>query len=170
MTRRVWSDAERSRAVGLGLTQGADAASRATGVPRRTVSRWLASPDATIVRAETREQVAERLWSAVVEGTEAVSAGLRDPKARLSDKASALRVVLEAHALLTGGPTARTEATVTTAPALTWQEAADARHWLDTLEAATDEELAEWLANGGATMLRDTNRRAVEAKGSTDGR
>jgi len=59
------------------------------GIPHRNLSNWLRSPDAVVPKQETRDQVAARLWEAVVVGTDEVLKGLRDPRARLSDKALA---------------------------------------------------------------------------------
>jgi hypothetical protein len=115
MSKRAYTDAERAEYEGLALSVGPLEASKRTGVPKRTGYNWLKqirSGDgvaARIIPADTREQVAGKLWQAVVEGTEQVLAGLRDPKARLGDKANALRIVAEQYALLTGGVTERTE-------------------------------------------------------------
>lgn len=111
MTR--WLPEARARAIGLALAVGADKASAQTGVPRRTISSWLGgerpAPELAAMAASSREQVAQKLWEAVTVGTEAVLAGLRDPKSRLGDKANALRIVAEQYALLTGGATSRSE-------------------------------------------------------------
>jgi hypothetical protein len=68
--RTHYSEATKARAVGLGMTQGAIAASKATGIPRRTVSRWLAGAagDSPIVHAailESEFAIVQRLWEAV---------------------------------------------------------------------------------------------------------
>lgn len=156
MTGRQWTEDERAKAIGLGMTRGAIVASKETGIPRRTITRWLASPDAVVLRQESRAQVAEKLWSAVVEGTDAVVAGLRDPKARLGDKASALRIVVEAHALISGGATARTESTNLTVTR-SEQDFEDDRHlaeFLDALDAATPEERAAYAPKLTAALLQ----------------
>jgi hypothetical protein len=108
---RGYTEAERASAVGLALTVGAKRAAEQTGIPRRTLSSWLhrKSPEVEAAIVRTRDDVAARLWEAVTTGTDAVLAGLRDPKARIGDKASALRIVVEAHALISRGATSRTE-------------------------------------------------------------
>lgn len=154
MTRRSgWTEQDRARAIGLGLTRGAVVASELTGIPRRSISRWLASPDAVVLRQETREQIAERLWGAVAEGVQAVTEGLRDPRSRLGDRAAALRIVIEGHALISGGATSRTE-TVTT-PRLSDEQRIAARDFIGAIESATDAELAEWATTeAGQDTLR----------------
>jgi hypothetical protein len=108
---RSFTEAERAEAVGLALAVGAKEAATRLGISRRTVSSWLLrrTPEIESAIIRSRDDVAARLWDAVTAGTDAVLAGLRDPKARLGDKANALRIVVEAHALISGGPTARTE-------------------------------------------------------------
>jgi hypothetical protein len=105
---RIHSDARRAEAIGLGLALGADEAAKRTGIARRTISRWLADPRRVeeAVDPTTHEAIVGKLWEAVTVGTDAVLAGLRDPRARLGDKARALEIVSERHALLTGHSTA----------------------------------------------------------------
>ena len=163
---RSYTEAERADAVGLALAIGAKRAAEQLGIPRRTISSWLQTPtpgiEAAILRS--RDDVAARLWEAVTTGTDAVLAGLRDPKARLGDKASALRIVVEAHALISGGATSRTESTVTTGPAMTHEQERDLRVFLDALDAASDDELREWAANGGLAMVRDAQREVEQVE------
>ncbi|HEV2006065.1 MAG TPA: helix-turn-helix domain-containing protein [Candidatus Limnocylindrales bacterium] len=135
---RSYTEQERADAVGLALAVGAKQAAAKLGIPRRTISSWLQRPtpaiEAAIVASE--EMVASRLWQAIEEGASAVLVGMRDPKARLSDKASALRVVVEAHALISGGPTSRTESTITTGDVLSDHERAQLADFLDGLIAS----------------------------------
>jgi transposase-like protein len=140
--RRHYSAETRSEAVGLALSVGVKEAGRRLGIPYRTVSHWLARPEAQVAITRSRDDVAAKLWEAVTVGTEAVLAGLRDPKARLSDKAQALRVVAEQYALLTGGATSRSENLNINAdaelapPQLSWEEMAQLAEWLDASLAA----------------------------------
>ena len=135
---RSYTEQERADAVGLALAVGAKQAAAKLAIPRRTVSSWMQRPTPGIAAAigRSRDDVAARLWEAVTTGTDAVLAGLRDPKARLGDKASALRIVVEAHALISGGPTARTESTVTTEARLSDHERAQLADFLDDLLAS----------------------------------
>lgn len=145
MTRRTYTDAEKAEAVGLALTMGPVKAARQLGIPHRNLSNWMRSPDAVVLRLESREQVAAKLWQGVVVGVDQVLAGLRDPNARLSDKARALEVLAQQHALLTGGVTERTETTHSEG----WQAIApvnvraELARWMEVIENSTDEELAE---------------------------
>jgi hypothetical protein len=114
---RIWTDARRAEAVGLAHALGDKEASKRTGIPARTIRRWLQllhkgdERALAILDAPTREQVAAKLWEGVTVGTEAVVAGLSDPRSRLGDKARALEVLATQHSLLTGGVTSRTETT-----------------------------------------------------------
>ena len=110
---RSHQPADRAKAIGLALAVGAVNASDATGIPRRTISSWLSgerpAPELDAALAASRDDVVAKLWEAVSAGTAAVLDGLRDPRARLGDKAQALRVVSEQYALLTGRATERSE-------------------------------------------------------------
>lgn len=160
---RSYSDQERAEAVGLALAIGADKAAEKLGIPRRNISRWLRLERGPVraAIAATRTEVAARLWEGVVAGSEAVVNGLRDPKARLSDKASALRIVVEAHALISGGPTSRTANVNVNVggedlghPGLTWEEESNLAQWFNGLSAASDDELRAWvLSDEGQTII-----------------
>lgn len=158
MTR--WQPAERANAIGLALAIGADKAAAQTGIPRRTISSWLSgertAPELEAAISRSRDDVAARLWEAVTVGTEQVLAGLRDPKARLGDKANALRIVAEQYALLTGAATARTETLNVNAdlelPITNADVRAELLEWMTRIESATDEELIEHEAKVGRVM------------------
>jgi transposase-like protein len=153
---RSYSDAERAEAVGLMLAIGAKKAAAQTGVPLTTLYSWRRQPTATVQAAigRTRDDVAARLWEAVTAGTDAVLAGLRDPKARLGDKASALRIVVEAHALISGAATSRTETIKSPMDGLTPAEQDSMRQFIVFVADATDEELVQFAADGGLLALR----------------
>lgn len=146
-----WTPDQRANAIGLALSIGADKAAAQTDIPRRTISSWLSgertAPELEAAISRSRDDVAARLWEAVTVGTEQVLAGLRDPKARLGDKANALRIVAEQYALLTGGVTERTEnvnVNVDTPSALAGPEVrAYLTQFLAAIENASDDELAE---------------------------
>lgn len=152
---------------------GAKAAGTRLGISRRTISSWMRTPSTEVQAAigRSRDDVAARLWEAVTAGTDAVLTGLRDPKARLGDKANALRIVVEAHALLTGGPTART-ATVDETPQISWEAEQAGIAFLDDLLGKSDDELAAWAEQGGLVLLRDTAQEAdrllTDGKGPAD--
>jgi hypothetical protein len=136
--RRRYTAELKAEAVGLAQSVGVTAAAKKLGIPHRTVSNWQRSPDMRAVVISSREAVAAKLWEAVVVGTDEVLAGLRDPEARLSDKARALEVVAQQHALLIGDVTARTQAVGNVWDPkyeLTDEERRDLRDLLDTIQA-----------------------------------
>ena len=115
-------------------------------------------------RIGTQDLLKERLREAVAVGVEVVLTGFRDPKARLGDKAAALRVVAEQYALLTGAPTSHS-VTITAEMSAAeyqerWQQDHDAAAFLRTLEGLDDAEMAEWLAANPEAVagLRDQYR------------
>lgn len=139
--REHYPDAARAEAVGLAVSIGDYAAAERLKIPRRTVTRWRHEAEAggrlSAVVVETREAVAGKLWEAVVIGTQEVIAGLRDPKARLADKARALEVVAQQHALLSGGATSRVEQTSPVFE-LSWQEKNALIALLDRMDTMLD--------------------------------
>jgi len=164
---RTYSAEERAQAVALAMSVGPVKAANALGYPVRTVVNWTHHPAAAVIVSTSREALAARFAAAVDVGLEAVLAGLRDGQARLGDRATALRVLAEQAALLTGQPTSRT-AVIDEAPTLTGTQEHELRRWLDALLAASDDELRDWAANGGLALLRDGERLAGElTAGST---
>jgi hypothetical protein len=158
-----YTSAQRAEAIGLAITVGPSRAAKQLGLPTRTVTNWMHSPDAVVITQLTRDQVAAKLWEAVVTGTEEVLAGLRDPNARLSDKARALEVVASQHALLTGNPTSNQNINARVAGVTDqgedlwqmtpeqvqakWDDERKLTQWIETIEESSDEELAEWLSH-----------------------
>lgn len=139
MTRRATAE-ERAEAVGLALVVGPVEAARRLGLPARTVSDWrrraVERGDPALVA--TRDALADRLWRAVELATNQVEAGLRDPKARLGERAQALRVLVDAHALVAGEATQRVEAVNVNVGAPVTD--VDRRDLLDWLAAQAPEE------------------------------
>lgn len=129
---RAYTDQERATATGLALAIGAKNAAGQLGIPRRTISSWLRRPtpgvEAAIVASESA--VVDKLWRAVTEGIDLVTAGLRDPRARLGDKARALDVLANQHALLSGRVTSRT-AVVDESEGITAEDADRLADWLE---------------------------------------
>lgn len=104
-----YSTEQRLDAVGLAMSVGVKKAAMQSGIPHSTLSGWMARPDVKGIVAKSKDELTDRLWTAITEGVEQVLTGLRDPKARLSDKARALEVLSQQHALLSGEATSRTE-------------------------------------------------------------
>jgi hypothetical protein len=154
--RREYTADQKAEALGLAMSVGPVRAARQLGIPVRTVTNWTHSAEATVLRIGTQEQLAERLREAMAVGIEQVLAGLRDPKAKLGDKAQALRVVAEQHALLTGQATSRTESfNVNAESKITPDEREAALDWARQVSHASDEELREWLAGDGIQVMHD---------------
>jgi transposase-like protein len=160
--RRRYTSQERAEAVGLAMSVGIREAARRLRIPFRTLAHWTHRNDIQGVVIATEEAIASKLWEAVQVGTEEVLRRMRDPKARLSDVARALEVVSTQHALLSGRSTSRTESTVTTQPAMTFEQRAQLADWIDRMSAGSDDELAEWLASGGIDVIRNPER-VIEA-------
>lgn len=85
-----------------------EAAAQKTGIPRTTINYWLDKPEFVALRQKTRDDVAERMWATIQLGVEEVAKGLMGD-APLRDKATAVGILYDKHALLTGGATGRTE-------------------------------------------------------------
>lgn len=160
VARREYTATERAEAVALASAIGAKRAAVQLSIPRRTISYWLRQPASTPVMAQAEADVATMLRTAHARALSSVMAGLDDPKARLGDKAAALRVLGEQLALAEGRATANIAVNDTTwrPPVLEEGERARLGDWLDAIEAATDEEL-----NEAAPELRAQMGRALVA-------
>lgn len=145
MTRQ-YTEAERAEAVALAAAIGPVKAAEKLGLPRRTVSYWLHQPAASPIIAAAEMGIADQLRAVNALALAEVTAGLRDPKARLGDKVAALRVVAEQLALAENRSTSNSNvhyrAFGTDAEpeksGLTPEEMRDLRDWLDSVEEAGD--------------------------------
>lgn len=108
-THRRYTRKEKAEAVAAATLSNATAASEALGIPETTIRYWLDDPQFVELRSKTRDDVGEQFWAAIQMGLKEVANGLRDPLAPLRDKATALGILYDKHALLTGGATARSE-------------------------------------------------------------
>jgi len=166
---RVYTLEERAEWAGLAAAMGPARAADRLGIPRSTVRAWRDLPALRPVVEQTRTQVAEKLWNGVALGVDEVLRGLQDPKTRLGDKARALEVLAQQHALLTGGVTARTESAnlnVTTTGSVNHAQLEEERRALEVMEhlvGLDDAELHAWLNDGGLEILRDAERLRLEA-------
>ncbi len=106
--RRRYTKAQKAEAVAAATISSTEAAAESLGIPRTTIAYWLDQPEFVALRQKTRDQVAEAMWSAIQLGLDEVAKGLRG-EAPLRDKATALGILYDKHALLTGGATGRTE-------------------------------------------------------------
>ena len=133
--------AERAKAVGIALIDGPQAASDATGIPRTTILRWTELPEYDELRQKTPEVVSDMFWAAVQIGVDQVATGLLGDEP-LRDKAVALGILYDKHALMTGQVTVRSEARDLT------KEFDD--HELDLLRGAIEREDSERAAEEAA--------------------
>lgn len=108
VTRRRYTKREKASAVAKASLTSTEAAAEATGIPRTTIAYWLDKPEFVALRQKTRDQVADEMWAAIQVGVREIAKGLSD-EAPLRDKATAVGILYDKHALLTGGATGRTE-------------------------------------------------------------
>ncbi len=161
---RHYSAEERASGVALAASVGPKKAAEQLGFPVRTVTYWMHQPHASPILRAVETTIAERLAAAHEKALAAVLEGLDDPRARLSDRAAALRVLGEQRLLAEGRATVRSENVNLNAnvPAMTPEEQDLAADFIRTLSAATDDELREWMASGGLAALRDAERDAKQ--------
>jgi hypothetical protein len=108
---RTYSAGERADAVALAAAIGPKMAAKQLGYPVTTVVYWCHQPAAAPIIAAAEANIADRLEAAASIALEAVTEGLRDPKARLGDRARALEVLATQANLATGRATMRSENT-----------------------------------------------------------
>lgn len=139
---RTYTAEERAEAVALAASIGPKRAAEQLGYPPRTVAAWMHRPSSVVILADANRAIAERLREAHSEALEVVRAGLRDRKARLADKATALRVLGEQLALAEGRATQNIEVHSDGAtdddlgPDLTDEERSELKAYLDQRIAA----------------------------------
>lgn len=113
---RSYSEFEKAEARALAAAIGPVKASEKLGIPRRTVSYWMHQPAASAIIAAAEQDIADQLRASHALALAEVTAGLRDPKARLGDKAAALRILGEQLALAEGRATSNTNINVSQRP------------------------------------------------------
>ena len=110
--RRTYTKRTKANAVGLAIVKGTIKASEELNIPQANVSRWRHDPEyAGMVEelgTKTRDALADELWSVIQVGVREVAKGIVGD-APLRDKATALGILYDKHALLTGSATSRTE-------------------------------------------------------------
>jgi hypothetical protein len=104
--KRHYTEAERMAGVALAATVGPLRASQELGIPMTTVAYWMHRPSSSPIIAAAEANIADRLEAAASIALEAVTEGLRDPKARLGDRARALEVLATQANLAAGRATA----------------------------------------------------------------
>lgn len=106
--RRRYTKTEKARAVAKATLTTVEAAAETEGVPRSTLRYWMDDPDLAELRHKTRDQVADEMWTAIQIGIAEIAKGLRGEEP-LRDKATAVGILYDKRALLTGGATGRYE-------------------------------------------------------------
>ena len=107
-TTRNYSRAQKAEAVGIAVARGQTVAGEVTGIPKTTIHSWMKSEEFAELKETAREGVADIFWASMQVGLDEVTKGFRSD-ASLKDKAYALGIVYDRHALLTGGATNRSE-------------------------------------------------------------
>jgi hypothetical protein len=133
---------QKGMAVGLAAVNGSTAASQMTGIPVETISTWYRSGRYAQLREVTAEDVAKSMWVGIQIGVEEVVKGIQSPKAPLREKTDATAMLLERHALMTGGATARYETNDITGQ-FNDHEKAQLRDALDKLAAEESPDVAQ---------------------------
>jgi predicted DNA-binding protein (UPF0251 family) len=130
-----YTEAQKAEAVRLGDELTDDVAGEQLGIPRRNISRWRrsTSPAIQAVILEGREAVIETLKEAQAIGARRLREIVSNPKSSARDITRAFEATSEHLALLSGGPTARTESTVTTETGITSEEQEQLRDFLDSV-------------------------------------
>lgn len=105
---RRYTKRTQTNAVGIAVVEGVTEAERQTGIPKETIHYWTKKPEFAQLRTTARETVADQFWVGIQIGIEQVAAGLAGD-APLKEKAAALSILYDRHALMTGMATSRTE-------------------------------------------------------------
>lgn len=107
--RRHYSAETKAEAVGLAVSVGVKEAGRRLSIPYRTISHWMARPEAQVLILTSRQDALETLKVAAAEGAASLLAIIRNPKAADRDKVRATEVAIDRYQLLSGSATERTE-------------------------------------------------------------
>lgn len=107
-TPRAYTQAQKAEAVGLASVTSQKHAAESLGIPRRTLGQWVNDPQWQDLRDASRDQLATQMWVGIQIGLAEVVKDIQG-EAPLRDKATALGILYDKHALLTGAATARTE-------------------------------------------------------------
>ena len=105
---RRYTKQQKAEAVAEATMTNSEVASEKLGIPQTTIRYWLDKPEFAELRTKSRDEVAERMWSVIQLGVDEIAKGIQGD-APLRDKATAVGILYDKHALLTGGATGRTE-------------------------------------------------------------
>ena len=130
-TRKFRPRIVKAEVVGRAEVIGTRPAAREAHIPVSTVHHWRNSPDMAQLRTETREDVAADVWAAFQKGVRRMTV-LMDTTEDLTKVAIASGILYDKMALMTGGPTSRTE-TRSVTDDLNDDEKRRLRDWVDSL-------------------------------------
>lgn len=137
---RTYTAEQRADAVALAASIGPLKAAKSLGLPVSTVTFWTHKPAASPIIAAVERSIAQRLSDAHSEALAAVMAGLRDPSAKLGDRAAALRVLGDQLALAQGRATTNVELQMHggTEADLSEEERSSLRDYLDSIHGTIE--------------------------------
>lgn len=151
---RTYSAEQRAEAVALAASIGPLKAGDALGIPRRTVAYWTHQPAAGPIIAAAEATIAQRLTEAHRVALDAVLLGLADPKARLGDRAQALRVLGEQLALAEGRATSRSENLNVQVDGMDYMQRAEMTRYVESLLAKLDAGVAGEIDEVEAVVMQ----------------
>jgi hypothetical protein len=98
----------KAEAVGLSVVKGAAAASRETGIPRKTITYWREQPEFAELRQQKRDEVAADIYAVFQKGIRRIEEllPLTDDMGKV---AVATGILYDKLALMSGDATVRTE-------------------------------------------------------------
>jgi hypothetical protein len=100
--------ADRTRALGIAVVDGAAAASQQTGIPENTIRTWMETPEFVVLRERTKEAVTGEWWGFVQEAFRR-SVRLLDETEDPVKAATTGAIIFDKMALASGDATSRTE-------------------------------------------------------------
>lgn len=106
--RRSYTKRDKAHAVAVATMTSTEAAAHSTGIPQSTIRYWLDKPEFAELRTKTRDAVVDEFWATIQVGVHRV-AELIPQTEDLQKVATAVGILYDKHALLTGGATGRTE-------------------------------------------------------------
>lgn len=166
MSGRAYTYAERAEAVALALSLGdVKRAARESGVPRRTLTRWMAELRdgegrvATIVAEPvTLTTIRDRFASIVAQGVAVLGEKINDPRTRAGEVAQAVDVSIRGWALVDAAARAEAERKVLEPDDEPWpmtpDELATTTAFWRAIAEASDDEIREYLGTHGIDAVR----------------
>ena len=106
--RRRYTKTQKAEAVAAAVVEGQTAAAERRGIPLTTLNQWFNSPEYVELRSKTNQDVADQFWAVIQLGLQRVQELI--PVAEdLAKVSTAVGILYDKHALLTGSATSRSE-------------------------------------------------------------